>query len=276
MRIEKIFKKLKVNEDGIFVYQFKVNSQKEELSLRKKVAEKVIKNYLKEISFYHSIPVMDREVKLFLKSIPQNGIILDAGAGWGWHWRNLDKQRKDVRVILVDFVMENLFHAKNLLKDKIGKQIFLVHGDVTQLKFPDECFDGYWSVQCLQHVPEFEKAIKEAYRVLKKEGLFANYSLNVALIEKLIFKLLRKNYVIRGFVKEHFYLERASKRQIELLENIFHNKVKVRFSEILYKPKLFYFTGRENSLLGKIDAYLSGSLKIWGLIARQQSFYVKK
>jgi hypothetical protein len=60
------------DENGIFFEQnLKINeSQKDELSLREGIASKTYDNYLEELSNHHSIPVMDKEVRLFLKNIP--------------------------------------------------------------------------------------------------------------------------------------------------------------------------------------------------------------
>ena len=61
-------------------------------------------------------------------------------------------------------------HAKALLGQAINESIFLIHGDATALNFPDESFDGYWSVQALQHVVLFETALTEAHHVIKRGG----------------------------------------------------------------------------------------------------------
>ena len=53
-----------------------------------------------------------------------------------------------IKVFIVDMIVENLVQATNLLDGK-KKNIFLVHGDATNLIFDDSAFDGYWSVQTL-------------------------------------------------------------------------------------------------------------------------------
>ena len=74
-----------------------------------------------------------------------------------------------------------------------------------------------------------------------------------------------------------FYLARASSEQMKVIKSIFNAKVTSRYTEILFHPDLkLSFTGRENSFLGKVDAYLGGSKLLLGCIARQQSFEVKK
>ena len=275
--IEKILSKLQLGQDGIYSYEFKNIEQNVEIKLRESVASHAYQDYLHEISKHHSVPVMDREVKLFLNSIPQNGIIIDVGGGWGWHWRLVKNIRPDVIVIIVDFVRSNLIHAKNVLGDYINKHIFLVHGDATSLIFDDNTFDGYWSVQTLQHIPNFQKAINEAWRVLKPGGIFVNYSLNNQALVKLIYKILGRPYHIKGQVPDSFYLARASHEQVKLIEKIFSNSCKRRYSEVIFSPELkIKFPGKEGSIIGKLDCLLSSYTPIFSWIARQQSFHTYK
>ncbi len=46
------------------------------------------------------------------------------------------------------------------------------HEDMTRLSFEDASMDFYLSFECFEHIPFYEKAISEVYRVLKKEGMF--------------------------------------------------------------------------------------------------------
>ena len=137
MKSNRILSKLSLGDDSIFSYPHTSTGQSEEIRLRESVAEQQYADYLLELSKYHSIPVMDREVRLFLNSISKNGSIMDVGGCWGWHWRNIQDIRPDAKIYIVDFVRSNLFHAKNVLGDCIGDNVFLVHGDATNLVFED-------------------------------------------------------------------------------------------------------------------------------------------
>ena len=150
-------------------------------------------------------------LKIFYKN-NSDAKIIDVGGCWGWHWRNISKVRPDIKIFIVDFVKGNLYHAKNILKGDINQNVFLIHGDANDLIFDDGVFDGYWSVQTLQHIPSFKKSILEANRVLKKNGLFASYSLNNAFIIRFIYKLLGKEYQVKGNFSG-YYLEKASQEQ---------------------------------------------------------------
>ena len=276
-RIENILSCLKLGEDKIFSYDFIVVEQEEEFELRESVARKNYKDYLEEISNYHSIPVMDKEVRYFLKNIPPHGIIVDVGGCWGWHWRRIKYIRPDVFVFIVDFVRENLIHARNILGSQTNRNIFLVHGDATALIFQNNLFDGWWSVQTLQHIPNFEKAVKEAWRVLKIGGIFTNYSLNTPSFVRVIYRIMGKHYHVSGQIPDTFYLARASNEQLKTVEEIFSNDVTQRFTEILFNPD-FKITspGKKNSIIGKIDSFFSSNNGTFSWIARQQSFHTCK
>ena len=274
-QINEILSGLSQDENGVWYSSFENTSQQKEIRMRKKVAAKIYDDYLDEVANHHSVEVMDYEVKRALQQLPENGVIVDVGGCWGWHWRNLCWQRPDVQVVIMDFVKENLLHAQNVLGLNINKSIHLVHGDATQCPFPDDSFDLYWSVQTLQHVPDFVKCVEEAKRILSGEGRFLNYSLNREKAVEILYRVFGKNYVVEGYTGSMF-LSRASVTQISQIEKVFDNPVEKRFSEVLFHPDLRLKTGRVGSLWGKLDAKIGSGLPILGLIARQQSFQTFK
>jgi ubiquinone/menaquinone biosynthesis C-methylase UbiE len=258
-----------------------VKDQTAEVELRERVAAEHYENYLAAVSLSHSIPVMDREVERFLAKMPKGALILDIGGCWGWHWRHLASNRPDVSVLIVDFVRSNLPHARNVLGDLVGQQVALMHADATALPFTlDEDFpgfDGVWTVQTFQHIPDFERAVLEAHRVLKKGGLFANYSLNIQPPIRWLRRLLGRGYLTKGWIEGVFWLARASAEQRTSVQTIFGSPVSRRWSEILFSPEFrFVRPGREGSMLGALDAKLSNSQGFLGWFARQQSFHCEK
>jgi ubiquinone/menaquinone biosynthesis C-methylase UbiE len=281
-QLKKVLNSCAPDSDGIYAgMALTSTAQSIEVELRERVAAQRYDNYLDGIIDSHSIPVMDYEVRRFLEAIPQGGLILDVGGCWGWHWRFLEQTRPDVGVLIVDFVRQNLQHARNLLGSLIGKQVVLMHADATALPFTiDENFagfDGIWTVQTFQHIPDFEKAVAEAYRVLKSGGVFANYSLNVQPPIRWIRRLLGKGYLTKGWVEGSFWLARASEDQKRSIAAIFGSTVSDRWSEILYSPELrFTFPGKPGGVLGKLDTLLSNNTGILGWFARQRSFHCQK
>lgn len=281
--LEAFLKNMTLHEDGIYRGLLANNSsQNIEIEMRQRVANQDIEDYFALIQKSHSVPVMDFEVRRFLKKMPANAIILDIGGCWGWHWRKINELRPDVRILIVDFVLPNLKHAKKMLGNLVGKQVFLVHADVTSLPFSSldsigNGFDGVWTVQTLQHVPDFELAISEVFRVLRPGGVFINYSLNIQPHIQLIYKLFKKRYHISGVVNGEFFLERASLFQKFIIESQFNSKVSERWSEILYSPELLIFRpGVESSFLGFLDACLSNNIGFLKCLARQHSFECRK
>ena len=120
--------------------------------------------------------------------------------------------------------------------NQINKNIYLVHGDATSLVFEDNTFDGYWSVQVLQHIPSFVKAIEEAKRVLKPSGILANYSLNFEYLIEKVYRLFGKKYHVEGMMTDVFYLSRSSDKQKSIIASIFSNSIETRYTEILFHP----------------------------------------
>jgi ubiquinone/menaquinone biosynthesis C-methylase UbiE len=274
--VSSLLAKLKMGDEGIYGYDFSNLDQNEEMRLRESVAARDYDDYLGEVSAHHSVPVMDAEVDRFLQQIVKNGLVVDIGGCWGWHWRRLSHTRPDITVFIVDFIRNNLIHARRVLGDDIGRRVFLVHGDATQLIFPDNVFDGYWSVQTLQHIPDFKKAVREALRILKPGGAFANYSLNNQALVRFIYNLMGKKYHVKGNVPGTFHLDLASVVQREQIREVFSNEVRVRYSEVLFSPELGFAGCGKSSFLGRTDRCLSSNSKVLSWIARQQSYHTVK
>jgi ubiquinone/menaquinone biosynthesis C-methylase UbiE len=165
--IQNIFKTTQYFEGDIFGNPALSEGQAIEIKLRESVAGEIYEDYLLEVSRHHSVPVMDAEVLRFLEKIPHGGLVCDVGGCWGWHWRNIANIRPDVNIVIVDFIRPNLLHARTLLANLIGNNVYLVHGDATNLEFKDSVFDGFWTVQTFQHIPNLVGAVKEAHRVLE-------------------------------------------------------------------------------------------------------------
>lgn len=280
--LQKLLQACEAGADGIYSgIQNASNTQSAEIELRERVASAQYDDYFEALSASHSIPVMDHEVDRFLALMPENALILDIGGCWGWHWRRLAETRPDVGVLIIDFVRSNLPHANNVLGSLVGRQVGLMHGDATALPFEINGnftgFDGIWTVQTFQHIPDFDKAVSEACRVLKRGGVFANYSLNVQPPIRWLRRLLGRAYLTKGWVAGSFWLARASDDQKESIAATFGSTVSERWSEILYSPELrFTAPGKPGSVFGKLDALLSNNAGFLGWFARQRSFHCQK
>lgn len=115
----------------------------------------------------------DSEKEVIRKFCKNKGKFLDIGCGTGRTTFALYHHGYDV--IGIDLVPKMIENAKNLInKDK--KNITFLAGDAINLKFKENTFDNVlFSNLGWSQIPTDEerfKAIKEAYRVLKNNGIF--------------------------------------------------------------------------------------------------------
>lgn len=282
-RLNKLLSWFPQDQQGIYLTTIPLSEadQSVERELRERVAALDYQDYLEAIARSHSIPVMDYEIDRFLAKMPNGALILDIGGCWGWHWRRLANTRPDIGVLIIDLVYSNFKHAQKLLGSLVGTQIALMHADATALPisdFSNAYFDGVWTVQVFQHIPNFSRACFEAKRVLKRGGHFANYSLHTTPFNQLVYRLFGKTFHTQGMVKNHYYLSRADDTQRQIVADIFQREVKTRYTECLFHPDLrISFTGRLGSILGELDARLLSHMPWLGCcIGRQCSFEVVK
>ncbi len=110
---------------------------------------------------------IDRELNGFYKQLPDKARVLDAGSGAG-RPVSLYLTEKGVDVVGVD-ISEKMV---SLARKNVPKATFK-KGNMTQLEFADEIFDGVVSVFALFHVEKqlHGKVFREFYRVLRPGGI---------------------------------------------------------------------------------------------------------
>lgn len=113
------------------------------------------------------VPVLSR----FLRLIPDNAVVLDAGCG---NARNaVAIARKAKRVFGIDVSEKMLgFAAKKIRENKL-RNVKLLNADFLSLPFPNAFFDAAFYLASLHHLTEEagqEKAFSEMNRVLKPNG----------------------------------------------------------------------------------------------------------
>lgn len=106
------------------------------------------------------------EIKGFL-GVPnyvKGGKVLEIGCGSGYGAKLIDKYFKPKEIIGIDMDEKMIKLAD---KNKPQNTYFKV-GDATKLDFKDNSLDGIFIFVVLHHIPNWEKALDEFYRVLKK------------------------------------------------------------------------------------------------------------
>lgn len=110
---------------------------------------------------------LNKSMKDFMKSLSAGGKILDAGCGGGLDTYLFNK--KGFNAIGLDLSGGLLKEAQEKYPDND-----FVKGDLRQLPFPKDFFDGIWSRASLVHfenLKDVEMVISEFHRVLKQNGL---------------------------------------------------------------------------------------------------------
>ena len=97
--------------------------------------------------------------------------VLELGCGTGEIWKGqADLIRICKRLVLSDASEGMLRQARENLKEI--PQIEFQQIDIQDIPFPDASFDGVIANMMLYHVPELQKGLREAARVLKEDGTF--------------------------------------------------------------------------------------------------------
>lgn len=100
----------------------------------------------------------------FAKEYIKGKCVLDAACGTGYGTKTLkDGGAKEVTGVDID--EESIIFARS----KYPKNRFIV-SDVSRLPFEDKSFDAIVSFETIEHIPNYQMFINEAFRVLKNNG----------------------------------------------------------------------------------------------------------
>jgi SAM-dependent methyltransferase len=89
----------------------------------------------------------------------RNGAVLDIGSGRGY----LQDVVENYTGLDISSNVSRFYHKKFVL------------GSATAMPFPDNSFDGGWSIWVMEHVPNPEQALVELRRVMKNDAVFFLY-----------------------------------------------------------------------------------------------------
>jgi ubiquinone/menaquinone biosynthesis C-methylase UbiE len=99
---------------------------------------------------------------------PEGSLILEAGCGVGAQTKIVAPKNPYSKFVSVDISEDSINKARNLIQSLNIKNVEFVHGNIFDLKFPDEYFDHVFICFVLEHLPDPAGAVKSLKRVLKK------------------------------------------------------------------------------------------------------------
>jgi ubiquinone/menaquinone biosynthesis C-methylase UbiE len=105
--------------------------------------------------------------------IPMGARVLDVGCGTGVLTRQIAGWKGVASVVGVDLAESLLERARRLADDV--ESVSYEQADARALPFDDASFDVVVFDSTLTHVPESERAVEEAYRVLRPSGVLAAF-----------------------------------------------------------------------------------------------------
>jgi ubiquinone/menaquinone biosynthesis C-methylase UbiE len=197
----------------------------------------------------------DFNYRLYLKHLPKKGKILEAGCGLGRLLIPLQRIGYDIEGL--DYSREGIGQIKQY-EPNIKARV----GDVLSLPYSDENFDAYISIGVFSWLlDKFSDGLKEANRVLKKEGL-----LFMAVPQTPLFSWWKR--VLRTLIINPFLKIRATLRGTQLRPTYCHhsrsevkNKLKEGGFEILVESVTYpeegfwrnlpFLATRESKILAK-------------------------
>lgn len=223
--------------DGIPVFVNPSESQSVEYRLREQVAGewqgKAPEEILRKLRKHHLLASMENRARSFAAAIEQ-GVIVDIGAGWGWHWRSYRGLRP---VVAVDFSLANCrLAASTFLRDNPFVQV--VCADATRLPVREAA--GIWSVQTFQHFPPAVMAavLEECRRLARPHGLRAEIiNQHPVPFVRAIYWVFRRPYLMCGRNQRFFLHRRRAQELVDLFRPIARG-IEVSYSELFFHPDI--------------------------------------
>jgi SAM-dependent methyltransferase len=264
--------------DGIVVdRRAVVDTQKTELELRDSVAAPFVTSgqaAVREATGHHARGVMLRRAQQMVAAAGRNGLVVDVGCGFGWHWMDIAVARPDLRFILIDFSAVNLRVCRNLMPFSEHSNVLCVQASAVDLPLRAGVARLAWTVQVLQHLhPEDrEKALAEMERILVYGGSFYVAWLRPVPLMKIVYRVAGKKYHVAGDTPSGLYVDRFDAAIETELRRVFPAG-RVTLSESIFHPELRIRP--RSRWAGALDAAIS-SMPLGRLAARQAEFSGRK
>lgn len=136
--------------------------------------------------------VFKKRLKMCIKLLAGHNFnkILDAGYGTGIFFFTLNKISKEIYGI-----DEHKKHKEIMEKyKKYGLNLKLTAGDILNLPYENESFDGLLCISTLEHIKDLNPVINEFHRVLEKDGyLFLGFPVKNKITDK-FYKIMEPFY----------------------------------------------------------------------------------
>jgi len=111
-----------------------------------------------------------------LQGLSPGGEALEIGSGSGAMAAQLLRKFPELRIVATDYDDEMVATAGRRLAT-FGERATVQRVDATALPFPDGRFDVVLSFAMLHHVMDWQRAVVEAFRVIRPGGQFLGYDL---------------------------------------------------------------------------------------------------
>lgn len=108
-------------------------------------------------------------IKSLIPHLAQGSKCLEIGSGSGYGSISLVREFPGIKLTATDLDEAQIEEAeRNIGRAGLRGRIELKQADATNLPFPAQSFDLVVCYGALHHIPEYEKAIQEMFRVLKQ------------------------------------------------------------------------------------------------------------
>jgi len=132
--------------------------------------ENDVKKYVQFYSTTLGKRILERETRFVDVKLRGRKKVLSIGCGPAVLEARLHRLHPGMNIIGLD-------NSKEMI-EQAPKEISIVYGDAQHLEFEDNSFDAVFYVTSLEFIQSIQKAIQEAYRVLKVKGLLLVLMLN--------------------------------------------------------------------------------------------------
>ena len=191
------------------------------------------------------------------------GRVLDLGCGVGYGSKILAMPEKVNEVIAIDISSSALNYAKKYYAHKKVKYLL---SSAENLPFDDKYFDMVAAFEIIEHVTDYQKTLKEVFRVLKNNGyLFISSPNPRDLLNRLRHQILSKpfptKYQENPLHTKEFYYE-------ELFDIIRNNGFKIEdsYGQTIRLPILNYLLKSRHKCLYKIPVDLGKLFPNYSLV----------